>query len=835
MKDDWLLGLFVTWFFVLTGLGVYQLQGDAASTSDQQDVALTADAQADIETQTNESMTDKAQRSQETSPLKSTKAQAGQDQRDPSRESATVAETREQPEAQGSTDTDGERVDDVRDRCEDTAAGMGVGEDGCRLTGRLRDPVDKDEDQVAEYLDECPRTVEGAKVDEKGCAQIEQPLARLEDVLFESGRAALRPRAKETLTELVSILENNPDIRVRLEGYTDNVGNESSNEMLSQKRAKSIKAYLVSEGIDGSRIKTIGMGESNPIATNETEQGRAQNRRVDIMRAKADTMAGAGTQGTRPGLGTVEFPTSASSKEGQAHFVRGVAALHSFWYPVALKEFREATRIEPDFMMAYWGEAMAHNHPLWGDPQETAAGREVIEKIRISPELTPRERAWLNAVKVLYGEGGKVARDKAYAEAMEKIYRAYPDDAEAALFYALALMGTVRPEDPAGLQTRLRAGGIVSKVFKQKPDHPGAAHYVIHAYDDPKHARMALDAARRYARIAPAAPHALHMPSHIFLQLGMWPEAAAANEAALAGARKQRPQPVTSDQTYHSLHWLHYTYLQQGRYKAAKERLAQMRKALTETSANNSLQLYYFAYLYAQMAASFVVESEHWSLAQELLQPLQILTQAKPPGTASAEGGAPPSPFIQAAMVSLRALPVFVRGLAAVHQGTADAQKSVAELQAIAQPHGDAHEGALGQALKRLEIQILEVSAVGSAAKDDLDAAIGAIQKATAVANSLPPPSGPPEIIKPAHELFGEILLRAARPQEAAEQFAASLRRQPNRARSLLGAARALAEQSKQDAAAHAYAEFLQQWQQADAQWPALREAKEYAHRASAP
>ena len=320
MKDDWLLGLFVTWFFVLTGLGVYQLQGDAASTSDQQDVALTADAQAEIETKTNERMTDKAQRSQETSPLKSTKTQAGQDQRDPSRsaEPATVAETSEQPEAQGATDTDGDGVDDVRDRCEDTVAGMGVGADGCRLTGRLRDPVDKDEDRVAEYLDECPRTVEGAKVDEKRCAQIEQPLARLEDVLFESGRAALRPRAKQTLTELVSILENNPDIRVRLEGYTDNVGNESDNEMLSQKRAESIKAYLVSKGIDGSRIKTNGMGESNPIATNETEQGRAQNRRVDIMRAKADTMAGAGTQGTRSGLGTVEFPTSASSKEGQA-------------------------------------------------------------------------------------------------------------------------------------------------------------------------------------------------------------------------------------------------------------------------------------------------------------------------------------------------------------------------------------------------------------------------------------------------------------------------------------------------------------------------------------
>ncbi len=833
MKDDWILIVFVTWFFVLTGLGFYQLQGDAASSGDPQDVALTTDAQAEIETKTKESVTDEAQRAQENL---AREADAGAREAGPKRrsaESAMVAETSEQPEAQGSTDTDRDGVDDVRDRCEDTVAGMGVGADGCRLTGRLRDPVDKDEDQVADYLDKCPRNVEGAKVDEKGCAQIEKPLARLEDVRFESGRAALRSEAKETLTELVSILENNPDIQVRLKGYADNVGNESDNELLSRKRAESIKDYLVSEGIDGSRIKTNGLGESDPIATNETEQGRAQNRRVDIMRARADTMAGAGPQGTQSGLGTVEFPTSASSKEAQAHFVRGVAALHSFWYPVALNEFREASRMEPDFMMAYWGEAMAHDHPLWGDPQETQAGREVVEKIRISPELAPRERAWLNAVKVLYGEGSKVARDKAYAEAMEKIYRAYPDDAEAALFYALALMGSVRPEDPAGLQTRLRAGGIASQVFKQKPDHPGAAHYVIHAYDDPKHARMALDAARRYARLAPAAPHALHMPSHIFLQLGMWPKAAKANEAALARARKQGPRPVTSDQTYHSLHWLHYTYLQQGRYEAAKERLAQMRKALTETSADDSLQLYYLAYLYAQMAASFVVESERWSLAQELLQPLQILTQAKPPGTASAEGGAPPSPFIQAAMVSLRALPVFVRGLAAIHQRTADAQKSVAELRAIARPHGGAHEGALGPALKRLEIQALEVSAVGSAAKGDLDAAIEAMQKATAVANSLPPPSGPPEIIEPAHELFGEILLGAARPQEAAEQFAASLRRQPTRARSLLGAARALVEQSKRDAAAHAYAKFLQQWQQADAQWPALREAKEYALRAS--
>jgi len=258
MKGNWLLlGLLVS------VLGAYQQQGDAATTSDQQE----AKAQSD---------------------------------------SSTVAQASEQREARGSIDTDGDGVADVRDRCEDTEPGMGVGADGCRLTGGVQDPVDKDEDLVADYLDKCPRTVEGATVDEKGCeiekAQIEKPLARLEDVLFEPGGTALMPGAKDTLTKLVSILENNPDIRVRLEGYTDNVGEESYNEMLSQKRAESIKDYLVSAGIDATRIKTVvGMGESNPIATNSTEQGRAQNRRVDIMRAKADTMAGAGTQGTFTG------------------------------------------------------------------------------------------------------------------------------------------------------------------------------------------------------------------------------------------------------------------------------------------------------------------------------------------------------------------------------------------------------------------------------------------------------------------------------------------------------------------------------------------------------
>ncbi|MGH8611386.1 MAG: hypothetical protein ACREYF_04880, partial [Gammaproteobacteria bacterium] len=187
-------------------------------------------------------------------------------------------------------------------------------------------------------------------------------------------------------------------------------------------------------------------------------------------------------------LGKINFPTSADSEQAQAHFLRGVAALHSFWYPVALQEFRAASQADPDFMMGYWGEAMAHDHPIWGDPQETEAARKVIAKIRITPGLTQRERAYINAVKPLYGEGDRQARDQAYAEAMGKIYREYPDDHEAAAFYALALLGSVEAQEPAALQTRMRAGAIAMEVYRKEPNHPGAAHYILHAFDDPNHA-----------------------------------------------------------------------------------------------------------------------------------------------------------------------------------------------------------------------------------------------------------------------------------------------------------------------------------------------------------
>jgi len=227
-------------------------------------------------------------------------------------------------------------------------------------------------------------------------------------------------------------------------------------------------------------------------------------------------------------LGSVEFPTSGSQK-AQAHFLRGLAALHSFWYEEALDAFREATKIEPDFAMGYWGEAMTYNHPLWSE-QDLTAARAVVAKFKETPKLTEREKAYLNAVRLLYGEGDKRARDTAYSAAMEKIYLAYPDDLDAAAFYSLSLLGLTGGEK--GYHLQMKAGAIALEVYRKNPNHPGAAHYIIHAFDDPDHAILALPAARRYASIAPEAHHARHMPSHIFLQLGMWPEAAASNEAA---------------------------------------------------------------------------------------------------------------------------------------------------------------------------------------------------------------------------------------------------------------------------------------------------------------
>ncbi len=472
-------------------------------------------------------------------------------------------------------------------------------------------------------------------------------------------------------------------------------------------------------------------------------------------------------------LGRVEFPTSGSAK-AQASFLRGLAALHSFWYEEALEAFQESTKIDPDFAMGYWGEAMTYNHPLWSE-QDLTAARAVVVKFKDTPKLTERERAYLNAVRLLYGEGDKHARDTAYSAAMEKIYRAYPDDLDAAAFYSLSLLGLTGGEK--GYRLQAKAGAIALEVYQKNPNHPGAAHYIIHAFDDPDHAILALPAARRYASIAPGAHHAQHMPSHIFLQLGMWPEAAASNEAAWASSdawMKRKNLPV-SVRDYHSLHWLLYAYLQQSRYNDAEKLLTLMKRVMSESTYDNKLRPGYYENNYANMAAAFVVETERWNLANELFPESKAPSTSEQTSMTGSHGSHNSGATLRTSSASVT-LPLFVRGLAAAMNGS-DVSQFVSALQAVRSPNSEIFE--------------LEILALSASMKKDHEKAIELMKRATSLEEATNAPYGPPSLIKPSHELFGKILLRAGKPAEAAEQFKISLLRQPNRARSLSGLARA--------------------------------------------
>ena len=254
---------------------------------------------------------------------------------------------------------------------------------------------------------------------------------------------------------------------------------------------------------------------------------------------------------TISGLGTANFPTSTHSPEAQTNFIRGLLLLHVFEYDDAAKAFQSAQKIDPTFAMAYWGEAMTHNHPVWNE-LDVPAGQAALNKLAPNPEaraaLTtdPRQRAYLAAVEILYtGKGTKPERDALYATAMQKLAEAYPSDDEAQLFYSLALLG--RSEGVRDVPVYLQAAAIAKAAYERNPDHPGAAHYWIHGMDDPDHATGALVAANALSRIAPDAGHAQHMCSHIFMALGMWDAVVEANLQGMRVVNDQTPCHGTTD------------------------------------------------------------------------------------------------------------------------------------------------------------------------------------------------------------------------------------------------------------------------------------------------
>src|SRR5215467_6765394 len=238
-----------------------------------------------------------------------------------------------------------------------------------------------------------------------------------------------------------------------------------------------------------------------------------------------------GPSAREEGLGHVHMQTSCS-KRVRVDFDRALALLHNFWYDRALQRFNQVAKNDPECAMAYWGAAMTYNHPFWDPPSqadETAAWALVQNGLQ-AKKTSAREKLYLAAVAALYkdaGAGTKSIRDRNYQDAMAAVYSKYPDD-ETKLFYGLSILGAI-PEGSKGFERQGQAAKLFEEVYARQPDHPGVLHYLIHAYDDPEHALLGLKAARAYAKVAAAVPHALHMPSHIFTRLGYWDESAATN------------------------------------------------------------------------------------------------------------------------------------------------------------------------------------------------------------------------------------------------------------------------------------------------------------------
>src|ERR1022692_2935890 len=268
-------------------------------------------------------------------------------------------------------------------------------------------------------------------------------------------------------------------------------------------------------------------------------------------------------------LGTVHFPVSCAP-DAQKTFEKGVALLHSFWYEEAEKAFLVDEKQDPKCAMAHWGEAMSLWHQLWDQPKQATIKRAAAELKKADKVKAPteRERDYIQALKAFYSNSKKAdhkARAQAYSAAMEKVYQKYPEDHEAAAFYALSLLAS-EPDNDTTFANRKEAGAILEKLFAKEPEHPGIAHYLIHTYDKPQLAELGLPAARRYAQIAPSAPHAVHMPSHIFARVGDWPDSIQSNLASIAATRKASEMNMGgAGHQFHAMDFLIYAYLQSGR------------------------------------------------------------------------------------------------------------------------------------------------------------------------------------------------------------------------------------------------------------------------------
>lgn len=501
-------------------------------------------------------------------------------------------------------------------------------------------------------------------------------------------------------------------------------------------------------------------------------------------------------------LGQAVFSTSCAA-EVREDFNRAVAMLHSFWYQTSEKAFVAVTQKDPSCAMAYWGIAMSRFHPLWEkpSPEDVRVGQAALEKAKTAGAKSEREHGYINALEQFYKDANKMGhlnRMVAYEKAMEEIYQRYADDSEAAIFYALALLGTAYSSPPDKSYARQKnAGAILEKIFATQPNHPGVVHYTIHSYDYPRLAGRALEAARWYAKIAPDAPHALHMPSHIFTRIGLWQESIASNRAAAAAAH--RDQWVGEE--LHAMDYLTYAYLQgaqDGEAKRIWEELPKLREGVPS----------YFAGVYATAAipARYTVERRQWKEEVALAVPTDVF-----PGGSSC--------WAEATLY-------FARGWSAVHRGElADARHSIEQLEHCREVLLQANEKLWAN---QVEVQRRAVAAWLALAEGKKDEALAMMRSAADLEDSADKHPVTPGAIVPARELLGEMLLEVKRPAEALPEFEATLRDAPNRFRSLYGAARAAELASDVKRASEYYSKLVEVCRLADTERAELREAKNF-------
>lgn len=483
-------------------------------------------------------------------------------------------------------------------------------------------------------------------------------------------------------------------------------------------------------------------------------------------------------------LGHIDFPTS-GSPEAQKHFIQGVLLLHSFEYADSKEEFQAASKLEPGFAMAYWGEALTYTHPIWVE-QDANAGRAVLQRLAPTPEAraakarTQREKEYLHAVELLYGEGDKVARDIAYADAMDRLRQKYPDDLEAASLYAVALMGTCQHERQYPVY--MRAAAVAEEVFAKNPQHPGAIHYLIHAYDDPVHAPLGLRAARVYGTVAGSASHAQHMPAHIFFAMGMWDDAIAANirSIAVADERIQRKGLGPEARNYHSLLWLEYAYLQEGRNEEAHAVLADVTKSGGRGLAMNRA-------IYALETGKADENLCRGDLSRSpMLQSVAVLNSC---GLVAVRDRR-----LEDARGALQSIQKRLGGGA----GEGSAASPQAAMPMAMSGHPPSTESPVDR--KTAEVMMQQLQAELWLADGKTDQALKLLAQTAVEEDALTFEFGPPMPLKPAHELYGEELLAAHRPKEAREEFERALAHAPKRAQSLRGLAKAEAAAGDADA-----------------------------------